>query len=103
MNDVFLIGRVGESPKNIASENGGMTVVFSLATNESFTDKLGCKVEQTDWHNIVVFNPLASVVLEKVVKGQKLMIKGRLTYRKYVDSKGIERQQAQILIKSLDF
>jgi len=38
---------------------------FPLATNETYTDKSGQRVTQTEWHNIVVWRGLAETV-EKV-------------------------------------
>lgn len=67
MNRVTLIGRLGQDPETQDTKTGGIITKFSLATDDSYRDKDGNKVEQTDWHNIVVFGKQAEV-LSKYLK-----------------------------------
>lgn len=101
INKAFLIGRVGKDPE-IKSGNGGNIARFSLATSESWKDKnTGEKKENTEWHNIVAFEPFANVVRDYVKKGDKLYIEGKITTNKWTDQQGVERHstsiQAQVL------
>ena len=76
VNKVILIGHVGKDPE-VKHLDGGVTVAkFSLATNETYTDKNGQKVNQTEWHNIVVWRGLAETVEKYVKSGKLLYIEG---------------------------
>jgi single-strand DNA-binding protein len=52
-NKVQLIGRLGQDPEIITFEDGNKLAKFSLATDDSYKDKKGNKVERTDWHHVV--------------------------------------------------
>ena len=58
-NNVQLIGRLGNDPKITEFQDGNKIANFSLATDDSYKNKEGVKVENTSWHNIVVKGGLA--------------------------------------------
>lgn len=83
LNKVQLIGRLGKDPE-VRHIDSGMTVSnFSIATSESYTNKTGEKVEQTEWHNIVAWGKLAEIIEKWVTKGMLIYIEGRLKTRKW--------------------
>lgn len=83
LNKVQLIGRTGKDP-DVRHLDSGITVCnFSLATSENYTNKQGEKVEQTEWHNIVVWGKLAEVVEKYVKKGMLVYIEGKLKTRQW--------------------
>ena len=55
VNAVFLIGHLGQDPTIKHLDSGGAVCNFTIATNESWTDKAGVKQERTEWHRIVIF------------------------------------------------
>ena len=72
VNKVILIGNLGKDPEVRHLENGAVVANFSIATSETYMDKnTGQKVENTDWHDIVVWRGLAEVVEKYVKKGHK--------------------------------
>lgn len=101
-NLIILIGNVGQDPDIKRFDNGGMVAKFSLATSETYKNRAGEKVTETDWHNIVVNSPARAEVVEKYVKkGDKLNIVGTVKYRKYTAKDGTERQITEIKCESL--
>lgn len=101
INKAILLGRVGKDPE-FKSGNGGNVARFSLATSESWKDKnTGEKKENTEWHNIIAFEPLANVVRDWVKKGDKLYIEGKITTNKWTDQQGIERHSTSIQAQTL--
>jgi len=81
INKVILVGHVGKDPE-VRYLDGGVAVArFSLATSESYKDKSGNKVEQTEWHNITAWRGLAEIIEKYVKKGQLLYIEGKLRTR----------------------
>ncbi len=83
VNKVILIGNVGNDPEVKYVSEDVPVARFRLATSESYKNKNGEKVSNTEWHNIVVWRGLAKVVEAYVKKGSKLFIEGKLTYRQY--------------------
>lgn len=83
VNKVILVGNVGKDPESRYLEGGVALVRFPLATSESYKDKNGQKVEQTEWHNIVMWRGLAEVAEKYVRKGSKLYIEGKIRTRSY--------------------
>lgn len=103
VNKVFLVGHVGKDP-DVRHLDSGVTVArFSLATNETYTDKSGKKVTQTEWHNIVVWSKLAEVAEKYVKTGKLLFVEGRLKTSSYDDKEGVKRYKTEIFCDTFRF
>ena len=83
INKVILVGNVGKDPE-VKYLDGGVAVArFPLATSETYKNKEGQKVEQTEWHNIVLWRGLAEIVEKYVRKGKMVYIEGKIKTRHY--------------------
>ena len=82
-NSVQLIGRLGNEPQVRTFESGKKMATFSLATNDSYTNAQGEKVEDTQWHNIVVWGKKVDVVENYLQKGKEIALTGKLINRSY--------------------
>jgi single-strand DNA-binding protein len=103
VNKVILVGHVGKDP-DVRHLDSGVTVArFSLATNETYTDKSGKKVTQTEWHNIVVWSKLAEVAEKYVKAGKLLFVEGRLKTSSYDDKEGVKRYKTEIFCDTFRF
>jgi single-strand DNA-binding protein len=100
-NKVQLIGRLGQEPEIITFADGNKMAKFSLATDDSYKDKNGQKVERAYWHNVVVKGGLVNVVENYVNKGQEIAIEGKLTNRSWDDKDGNKRYITEILCSEL--
>lgn len=100
-NKVQLIGRVGNTPEVILLESGKKLVKFAMATNDSYKNEKGDKVEDTQWHNLIVWSKLVDVVEQYVNKGDEIAIEGKLTNRSYDDKEGNKRYVSEIVVKEL--
>lgn len=101
INKVFLLGRLGSDPKIKHFDNGGKVAEFTLATDDSYKDKQGNKVEQTDWHNIKVNFPKLAEIAEKYLrKGSLVHIEGKVKTRSYDDKDGNKRYVTEIVCES---
>ena len=79
VNKVILIGNLGRDPEIKKLDSGATLASFSIATSENYTDKQsGKKIEQTDWHDVVLWRGLAEVAEKYLKKGTKIYIEGRL-------------------------
>lgn len=70
-NKVTLIGRTGKDVETVKFENGKIAKV-SLATSDHYTNALGEKVEETQWHNLVANGKLADIMEKYVEKGKEI-------------------------------
>ena len=100
-NKVQLIGRLGQDPEIINFSDGNKMAKFSLATDDSYKDKEGNKVERTYWHNIVVRGGLVKVVEEYITKGKEIALEGKLTNRSWDDKDGSKRYITEIVCNEL--
>jgi len=99
LNKVILIGRLGKDPEITTFENGNRKVSATLATSERYRDRDNNWVEQTDWHNIVVWGNLANDIAEgrrNYAKGDLMYVEGKLRTRQYTDQQGIVRYVTEV-------
>ncbi len=97
INKVTLIGNLGGDPEVRHLENGTAVGRFSLATNESYKDKDGNMQKQTEWHNIVIWRDMAERAEKLLKKGMLVYVEGKISYRKYTDKDGQERNVTDIV------
>ncbi|MEM9896773.1 MAG: single-stranded DNA-binding protein [Bacteroidota bacterium] len=89
-NSVQLIGRLGNTPEVRTFESGKKMASFSLATNETYYNNQGEKVQDTQWHNIVVWGKKVEIVESYLEKGSEIAMEGKLINRSY--EKGGEKK-----------
>lgn len=99
----MLIGHTGDDVKMHYFENKNCIGRFPLATDETYTNKSGEKITNTEWHNITVFNKAAEICEKYLKKGDKVYIEGRIRSRKWQDDQGIERYSTEIQCKDFTF
>jgi single-strand DNA-binding protein len=83
LNKVLLIGHLGQDPEVKYLPSGQAVARFSVATNETWTDKEGNKQEKTEWHKVVFFGNVAEVAGKYLSKGKQVYIEGRIETRQY--------------------
>src|ERR1700742_817852 len=99
INKVILVGHLGKDPE-IRYLDGGVSVAsFPLATTETF-NKDGRKVEQTEWHNIVLWRSLADVAAKFLQKGKLVYIEGKLRTRSFEDKEGVKKYTTEIVAEN---
>jgi single-strand DNA-binding protein len=99
-NRVQLIGHVGNDPE-VKTFEGGKVAHLNLATNESYTNKKGEKVEQTEWHRLVAWGAAAEIIEKYVVKGKEIAIEGKLSTRTYDDKEGNKRFITEVTVSEI--
>lgn len=97
VNKVILVGNVGKDPETRYLEGGTAVCSFSLATSETYRNRDGEKITNTEWHNIVLWRGLAEVAEKYVRKGSQLFIEGRIRTRSWDDKDGNKRYTTEIV------
>lgn len=101
INKVILVGNVGRDPEVRYLDNGVVIAKFPIATSETYTNKSGEKVTNTEWHNIVLWRKLAEVADKYIKKGSSLYIEGKIRSRSYEDKDGIKRYITEIVADNM--
>jgi single-strand DNA-binding protein len=95
VNKVILIGNLGRDPEIMTFDNGVKKASFSLATTESYKNKDGQRVDQTEWHNIVLWRGLAEVAEKYLKKGGQIYLEGKIKTRSY-EQDGVKKYVTEI-------
>ncbi|WP_461788954.1 single-stranded DNA-binding protein [Pedobacter sp.] len=99
INKVILVGHLGKDPE-VRHLEGGVTVAsFPLATSETF-NKDGKRVEQTEWHNIVLWRGLAEVASKYLQKGKLVYIEGKLRTRSFEDKEKVKKYVTEVVAEN---
>ena len=101
VNKAILIGNLGRDPEVKETQAGNSVCNFSIATNETWTNKDGSKGERTEWHKIVTFGKLADICGKYLVKGKQVYIEGRLQTRSWDDNDGNKRYTTEIVASNM--
>ena len=100
-NKVQLIGHVGNDPEIKTFDGGKKLAKLNVATNESYKNDKGEKVEETQWHSLIAWGKIADIIEKYVVKGKEIGIEGKLTHRSYEDKNGEKRYVTEVVIDEL--
>ena len=102
INKVTLLGNLGADPRVSNTQSGAKIVNLSVATTDSWKDKLsGERKDRTEWHRVVIFNPQLADLAERYLhKGSKVYLEGQLQTRKWEDSNGQEKYTTEIVLQN---
>ena len=103
LNKVMIIGRLGADPELRYTQAGQPICSLRVATDESYTDKDGNRVERTEWHSVVAFGKTADHCNQFLRKGSLVYVEGKLATRKWQDQKGQDRYTTEIRAERVQF
>jgi len=97
VNRVMLIGNLGKDPDVQYLEGNIGVAKFSLATTETFKDRTGKLISQTEWHTVVLWRGLAELAQKYLHKGSLVYIEGRLRTRSWEDKEGNKKFATEVV------
>ena len=100
-NSVRLTGFLGGDPEVKTVGDNKKLVRVSIATNDSYHNDKGAKVEETQWHNLVMWNKTAEIAEKYLHKGSEVTIGGKLSNHSYTDKEGIKRYVTEVIVSEL--
>ncbi len=100
-NQVQLIGRLGADPEMSELSSGSKKVHMSIATSETYKNKNGEKITDTQWHNVIAWNGNANYAKAYLTKGTEVMIQGKLVSRSYEDQNGTTRYITEVVANQM--
>jgi len=93
----MLIGNLGKDPDMQYLEGNIGVAKFPLATTETFKDRSGKLVSQTEWHTVVLWRGLAELAQKYLHKGSLVYIEGRLRTRSWEDKEGNRKFATEVV------
>ena len=97
VNKAILLGYLGKDPEIRRLDDGRAVANFSIATSESYKNKAGERVTNTEWHNIVLWSPLAEIAENYLKKGSQVYIEGKISNRSYEDKDGVKKYISEVV------
>jgi len=97
VNKVILVGNLGIEPEIRTLENGTKVARLRVATSESYTNREGIRVENTEWHTVTLWRQLAEIAEKYLEKGKQVYIEGKLQTRSWKDKEGNDRYATEVI------
>ena len=103
LNKVQIIGRLGRDPELRYSQTGSAVCTLSVATDESYTDRDGNRVDRAEWHRVVVYSKAAENCSQYLKKGSLVYVEGAQQTRKWQDDNGQQHSVTEIKAQRVQF
>lgn len=100
-NSVRLVGHLGNEPEVKTTTNNKKLAKVSIATNSSYRNEKGEKMEETQWHHLVMWDKNADLTEKYLRKGSEISIEGRLSTRSYTDNTGVKKYFTEIIVNEI--
>ena len=102
LNKVMIIGRLTRDPELRTTPNGASVCQIGLATNFVYTNQqTGQKVEQVEYHNVVMWRKLAEIANQYLKKGRRVYVEGRLQTRSWDGQDGQKKNRTEIVVDNM--
>ncbi|MCF8429126.1 MAG: single-stranded DNA-binding protein [Bacteroidia bacterium] len=99
-NKIILIGNLGRDPEVKHLDNQKVVANFTLATNETTTDRNGEKRTETEWFNIEMWDNHAKIAEKYLKKGSQVYIEGKLKSETWKDREGVEKWRMRVRVQN---
>lgn len=100
-NSVRLTGFLGADPEIKTIGEKKKLAKVAIATNDSYKNDKGEKIEETQWHNLVMWDRLANLAENYLHKGSEVSVEGKLSSRSYTDKEGVKRYITEVLVSEV--
>jgi single-strand DNA-binding protein len=100
-NKVQLIGRLGAKVEFRTLEGGKAMARLNLATNETYRNAKGEKVEETTWHHLIAWGKTAEILNKYTHKGSEIAVEGKLINRSYTGKDGVKKYVTEIQVNDV--
>jgi len=103
VNKVILVGNLGKDPEVREVGQNRVAQVPLATTERGFKKADGTEVpDRTEWHNLVAWNGLATILEKYTSKGSKIYVEGKIRNRSYETSSGEKRYITEIFVDNID-
>lgn len=103
MNKVILLGNLTKDIELKTIPSGDVVGKVGIATNESYKNKNGEKVDKVSFHNLTMWGKQAETLAKYTQKGSKLLVEGKISYRQWEAQDGTKRTATDIIVERFEF
>lgn len=96
LNKVMIIGNLGRDPEMRYTQGGQSVTQFSVAVSRNFKNQQGEWQEETEWFRVVAWGPTGERAAERLRKGSKVYVEGRLQTRQWEGQDGQKRYTTEV-------
>ncbi len=101
VNKVILVGNLGKDPEVRYLESGSAVANVTLATTETYKDKNGNRVDNTEWHDLEMWEGLAKIAEQYLKKGSSIYVEGKIKSDTWQDDQGNNRKRTKIRVLNM--
>ncbi|HAG27244.1 TPA: single-stranded DNA-binding protein [Patescibacteria group bacterium] len=102
LNKVMIIGRLTRDPELKTIPSGASVCQLGIATNFVYTNQQsGQKVENVEYHNVILWRKLGEIAAQYLKKGQRVYIEGRLQTRSWDGTDGKKNYKTEIVADNM--
>ncbi len=101
VNKVILIGNLGKDPEVRYLESGSAVANVTLATTERYKDRNGNQVENTEWHDLEMWEGLAKIAEQYLKKGNSIYVEGKIKTDSWQDEAGNKKYRTRIRVQNM--
>lgn len=102
LNKCMIIGNLGRDPEMRYTPSGQAVTQFTVATNRNYRDAQGEWQSETEWFRVVVWGPQAERTAERLRKGHKVYVEGRIQTRQWEDQQGQKRTTVELVANQVN-
>jgi len=100
VNKVILVGNLGADPEVKHLEGDKVVANLRLATTEAYKDRSGNRVENTEWHDLELWDAQARIAEQYLKKGSQIFVEGKIKSDTWQDDQGNNRKRIKIRVLS---
>lgn len=100
VNKVILVGNLGADPEVKHLEGDKVVANLRLATTEAYKDKTGNRIENTEWHDLELWDGQARIAEQYLRKGSQIFVEGKIKSDTWQDDQGNNRKRVKIRVLS---
>ncbi len=97
---MILVGNLGADPEVKYLEGDKAVAKLRLATTESYKDRNGNRIDQTEWHDLEMWDGQAKIAEQYLKKGSQLYVEGKIKTDTWQDDQGQNRYRTKIRVLS---
>ena len=101
VNKVILVGNLGKDPEVRYLESGSAVANVTLATTERYKDRNGNQVENTEWHDLEMWEGLAKIAEQYLKKGNSIYVEGKIKTDSWQDDQGVKKYRTRIRVQNM--
>jgi len=103
LNKVFILGRLVQDTDFKIAPSGTPIAIINVATNRTYKDRNGITRTETEFHRVVAWGKLAELCRDYLIKGQLILVEGRIHYRTWLSADGTKRTTTEIIAENITF